>query len=254
MNLNANALRCDAACQTSRDPRLEAEIETYWDARSASFSQTRLHEWAGPDGKAWRALLQEHLPVRPLSILDIGTGAGFFPLLLSPLGHTVTGIDLSGSMIRQARENCLSAGIPAHFRKMNAQELEFADESFDVIVSRNLTWTLPDAMEAYREWHRVLRPQGLLFNFDSDYGQETFQKTQDQENVHASLSQQALDTCNDIKDQLLISQHRRPAWDAAFLRSLGMTVEVEADVAPRVHRDPCMHYDKVAVFGLFAQK
>lgn len=254
MPSNENALRREALHPTSRDLPLEAKIETYWDQRSQAFSKTRLQECSGPDGKAWLSLLREHLPARPLKVLDIGTGAGFFPLLLAPLGHDVTGIDLSGHMVKQARENCLAAGITAHFQKMNAQELDFPDASFDVVVSRNLTWTLPDAMEAYREWHRVLRPQGLLLNFDSDYGKETFHKTADQKNIHAALSQQTLDTCNDIKDHLLISHHRRPAWDASFLQSLGMTVTVEDDIAPRVHQDPLMHYDNVALFGLIAKK
>lgn len=254
MPSNENALLREELHPTSRDLPLEAKIETYWDQRSQAFSKKRLQECNGPDGLAWLALLQEHLPDRPLKILDIGTGAGFFPLILAPLGHAVTGIDLSGHMVQQARENCLAAGIRARFQKMNAQELDFADESFDVIVSRNLTWTLPDAMEAYREWHRVLRPEGLLCNFDSDYGKETFTRTADQKNIHAALSQQTLDTCNEIKDHLLISQHRRPAWDAAFLQSLGMTVTVETDIAPRVHQDPLMHYDNVALFGIIAKK
>lgn len=249
-----NALRREECQPTSRDFRLEKKIETYWNQRSAAFSQLRLQEAAGPNGEAWRTLLQEHLPDRRLSILDIGTGAGFFPLLLVPLGHEVTGVDLSEKMVQEARKNCLAAGVPARFRKMNAQALDFADESFDVILSRNLTWTLPDVMEAYREWHRVLRPQGIILNFDSDYGCKTFTKTKDADHVHASLSQETLTACNDIKHQLRISQHRRPFWDARFLHSLGMEVSVDADIAPRVQRDPSMHYDDVAVFGIHAKK
>mgnify|MGYP002658333993 FL=1 len=86
-----NALRREECQPTSRDFRLEKRIETYWNQRSAAFSQLRLQEAAGPNGEAWRTLLQEHLPNRRLSILDIGTGAGFFPLLLAPLGHEVVG-------------------------------------------------------------------------------------------------------------------------------------------------------------------
>ena len=157
-------------------------------------------------------------------------------------------------MVQEARKNCLAAGVPARFRKMDAQALDFADESFDVILSRNLTWTLPDVMEAYREWHRVLRPQGIILNFDSDYGCKTFTKTKDADHVHASLSQETLTACNDIKHQLRISQHRRPFWDARFLHSLGMEVSVDADIAPRVQRDSSMHYDDVAVFGIHAKK
>ena len=42
------------------------------------------------------------------------------------------------------------------FLVMDAEKLEFEDASFDMVISRNLTWTLPHAEEAYQEWKRVL--------------------------------------------------------------------------------------------------
>lgn len=156
---------------------LNREIETYWDTRSHDFSKVRQKELAGPSAKAWSQLLQAKLPqAKKLRILDIGTGAGFFAILLGRLGHDVTGIDMSGEMLHEAKLNALAYGVPAKFQKMNAQELDFASASFDVVISRNLTWTLPDVMAAYQEWHRVLKPDGLLLNFDSDYGLETSPK------------------------------------------------------------------------------
>ncbi|MCB7224967.1 class I SAM-dependent methyltransferase, partial [Anaerostipes caccae] len=81
-------------------------------------------------------------------------------------GHVMTGIDMSGEMLHEAKLNALAYGVPAKFKKMNAQELDFESESFDAVISRNLTWTLPDAMVAYQEWQRVLKPNGVLLNFD----------------------------------------------------------------------------------------
>lgn len=43
---------------------------------------------------------------------------------------------------------------------LDAEKPEFPDATFDVVVSRNLTWTLPHAEEAYREWTRVLKKGG----------------------------------------------------------------------------------------------
>ena len=140
---------------------LNREIEAYWDSRSDDFSKTRRKELEGPSAEAWRGLLKEKLPQgQKLRILDIGTGAGFFAILLGKMGHAVTGIDMSGAMLHEAKINALAYGVAAKFQKMNAQELDFESESFDVVISRNLTWTLPDAMAAYQEWHRVLKPQG----------------------------------------------------------------------------------------------
>ena len=109
--------------------QLDAKIEAYWDERSRDFSRLRQKELSGPCAAAWQAYLQEKLPVgKTLRALDIGTGAGFFAILLSRMGHKVTGIDMSGDMLHQAKQNVLAAGCSADFCKMNAQDLDFADD------------------------------------------------------------------------------------------------------------------------------
>lgn len=234
---------------------LNTQIEAYWDERSGDFSKLRLKELQGPCAAAWREFLQEKLAAdRPLQVLDIGTGPGFFAIILAGLGHEVTGIDMSADMLHQAKQNVLAAGCHAEFRKMNAQVLDFAAESFDVVISRNLTWTLPDVMQAYREWHRVLKKGGRLLNFDSDYGLVTFSRKEDQADVHANIRQELVTECNEIKDELRISTHRRPQWDAEFLGSLGMAVTVEEEIAPRVRVDKDMHFDTLPLFGIIASK
>ena len=47
--------------------------------------------------------------------------------------------------------------------------MELADETFDMVIP-GLTWTLPYAGHAYREWLRVLKHGGILLNFDANYG------------------------------------------------------------------------------------
>ena len=237
------------------NPQLNKQIESYWDMRSADFSKLRLKELTGPCGPAWNTLLAGKLETdKPLKILDIGTGAGFFAILLSQQGHEVTGIDMSGDMLHQAKQNVLAAGCHAEFVRMNAQELSFADAAFDVVISRNLTWTLPDVMQAYREWYRVLKKGGRLLNFDSDYGLITFSRKDEQKDVHANIKEELVTECNEIKDELRISTHRRPQWDAQFLQDLGMQVTIDDDIAPLVHVDPDMHFDTLPLFGLNAQK
>ncbi|WP_230578455.1 class I SAM-dependent methyltransferase [Selenomonas ruminantium] len=238
-----------------REQQLESLIETYWDERSEDFSKLRQKELSGPCAAAWQAYLAGKLAAdKPLKILDIGTGAGFFAVLLSRMGHQVTGIDMSADMLHQAKQNVLAAGCSAEFHKMNAQELDFAAETFDVVISRNLTWTLPDVMQAYREWQRVLKKGGRLLNFDSDYGLVTFSRKEDQADVHANIRQELVTECNDIKDELRISTHRRPEWDARFLRDLGMQVTVEEEIAPQVRTDKNMQFDTLPLFAIIASK
>lgn len=72
-------------------------------------------------------------------------------------GHEVIGVDLTADMITRAKELAAEEKADCTFQVMDAENLEFADEAFDMVISRNLTWTLPDAERAYSEWLRVLK-------------------------------------------------------------------------------------------------
>lgn len=239
----------------AREEVMEKRIESYWDKRSPAFSDVRRRELDGADAALWQKLLQRYVPQgAPLRVLDVGTGAGFFAVLFARLGHEITGVDMSAGMISEAERNLKAFGCRAKLQKMNAQQLDFPAATFDVVVSRNLTWTLPDAMQAYREWHRVLKVGGMLLNFDSDCGETIFSASGDQVSVHAGIGEALLAECNAIKDELRISTHRRPSWDMEILASLGFSVQCDADVAPLVHGDAHLHYDDVPLFGIYARK
>ena len=232
---------------------IERRIENYWNKRSSDFSRVRRIELVGANGEAWLSLIQNHLPSnKPLKILDVGTGAGFFAILLANYGHHVTGIDMSPKMIHESKKNMLNFGCRAEFIQMNAQELNFDDETFDVVISRNLTWTLPDVMQAYREWYRVLKFGGVLMNFDSDYGDKNFMN--EQTCAKAEVADEMLIECNDIKNSLKISTHTRPSWDVNFLETLNFfNVSFEKDISSYVHKDK-IDYDSVPLFAIFAKK
>ena len=231
---------------------IERRIENYWNKRSSDFSRVRRIELNGANGKAWLSLIQNHLPpTKSLKILDVGTGAGFFAILLANCGHHVTGIDMSPKMIHESKKNMFEFGIRAEFIQMNAQELNFDDEIFDVVISRNLTWTLPDVMQAYSEWHRVLKIGGILMNFDSDYGDKNFMN--EQTCAKAEVADEMLIECNDIKDSLKISTHTRPSWDINFLETLNFEVNFDEDISSFVHKDK-IDYDPVPLFAIYAKK
>lgn len=230
---------------------LSRRIEKYWDERSENFSKTRRIELSGTDGDAWRKILKKNLPDGKLKVLDVGTGAGFLAAILSELGHDVIGVDMSEKMLFEAEKNLRELNLTAEFRKMNAQKLEFADETFDVIVTRNLTWTLPDVKAAYREWRRVLKIGGVLMNFDSDYGEKTFS---DKFYTKTVVTDAQLSECDAIKNSVEISRRRRPMWDAGFLEGINFSVSLEEDISRAVHRDSRCDYDSVPIFAIFAVK
>ena len=229
---------------------LNRRIENYWDERSKSFSQSRRLELNGVDGLAWKNIFQKNLPAaKNLKILDVGTGAGFFAAILSKLGHKVIGVDMSTKMLGEAQKNLRELNLHADFHKMNAQKLDFDDETFDAIVTRNLTWTLPDVKAAYREWRRVLKVGGVLMNFDSDYGDKNFSTC-----TKTKITDELLSECDAIKNSLTISTRRRPMWDAGFLEGLNFSVRLDEDISHVVQRDNRCVYDSVPLFAICAVK
>jgi len=62
---------------------------------------------------------------------------------------------------------------------MNADRLYFESDTFDLVISRNVTWTIPDMEECYREWRRVLAPGGRVIVFDSNFNWNFFDPEHD---------------------------------------------------------------------------
>src|SRR5690606_36877543 len=58
-----------------------------------------------------------------------------------------------------------------HFHLADAEHTRLTDAGFDAIVCRHLVWTLTDPVAAFREWHRLLKPGGVLLFFDGDWAQ-----------------------------------------------------------------------------------
>ncbi|TDA64042.1 MAG: class I SAM-dependent methyltransferase [Clostridia bacterium] len=88
-----------------------------------------------------------------------GVGA-VVALILAELGHRVTGIDWSVTMLDQAREKAQKAGLEITFVEGEIENLPFPDASFDLVVARHVLWTLVLPEQTLAEWHRVLRPNG----------------------------------------------------------------------------------------------
>jgi ubiquinone/menaquinone biosynthesis C-methylase UbiE len=100
-------------------------------------------------------------------ILDIGTGTGIVALQGAQMvgaGGKVLGIDLSDGMLAAAEAKVSQAGFSnqVEFRKMDAEALDLADQSFDVVLSLFALFHFPNPLVALKEMLRVLRPGGRL--------------------------------------------------------------------------------------------
>ncbi len=70
---------------------------------------------------------------RSLKILDIGCGTGRHSIELAKRGYRVTGVDLSESQLKRAREKAKEAGVAVDFQKQDARSLPFKDQ-FDLAI------------------------------------------------------------------------------------------------------------------------
>ena len=239
---------------------IESRIMRYWTARSHDFGTVRKNELGSAMGRRWQEELQSHLPEGSgLRILDIGTGTGFFAILMARLGHRVTGIDLTPAMLVEAHALAEALNLDVEFLEMNAQRLDFQDESFDVILSRNLTWTLPEPVKAYQEWYRVLKKGGILMNFDADYAANVRSaSTQncavapDSPYGHVGMTAQMQQENDAITLAMDIGQPR-PQWDDRLLKALGFrSCQTDLTVGKRVLQQADLA--NAPMFGIFAIK
>ena len=89
------------------------DIESYWTTRTEGYSEVNQKELEGMQKAAWLQVLLEQFPPgekEELSILDIGTGPGFFPLILAQAGYRVTAVDYTENMLKKALENAGELG------------------------------------------------------------------------------------------------------------------------------------------------
>lgn len=235
-----------------RPEKIKKENRLYWTNRAKSYSALNQNELADNRHELWQHLLQKQISAhfsavspKNLRVLEIGTGPGFLSILLAEAGYRVTAVDLTPSMLEEAKQNAGSLSSAISFHEMDAERLSFPSESFDVVISRNVTWNLPHPKEAYAQWCRVLKPNGLLLNFDANWYHYLFFDNaaaaykNDRANVKKlGVTDQNIgkdfDVMEDIAKKVPLSHKIRPQWDADVLQKMGMRVSVDERIAEEV--------------------
>ena len=212
------------------------EIQEYWNARSNGFSSASVEELETESGEWWRGYFKQKISTESAEILDCGTGAGFFAVILSGLGHRVTAVDYSPEMLKRAGASLAGRNLEAELIAMDAQALQFQDNRFDVIVSRNLIWNLEQPECAYSELFRVLKPGGTLILEDGNYYlhlhdrayaaiHEESKKSRVGDTSHQRHNTDNVDMTiiERIAEHLPLSSRQRPQWDFEQLVRLGFS-------------------------------
>jgi phosphatidylethanolamine/phosphatidyl-N-methylethanolamine N-methyltransferase len=117
----------------------------------------------GPTLHPGRLVALERMGIRPGDrILEVGVGTGINTSLYPQNCH-VTGVDLSSSMLDKARERVAREGLRnVRLFEMDAQNLTFADGTFDIVYAPYLVSVVPDPVQVAREMRRVCKPGGKI--------------------------------------------------------------------------------------------
>ena len=238
---------------------IKQRITNYWSVRAEGFMQQRVREFKNEKRARWLAEIRRFIPEgRHLRVLDVGTGTGFFALIMAAEGHEAIGIDLTPDMIARAKETAELLDVPAEFYVMDAEQPAFLPECFDVILTRNLTWTLPHLKTAYRAWYKLLAPGGVLINFDADYCRalDSDDETELPENHAHKLVDPALISENEaITMEVGAYQMPRPQWDVQLLVEAGFErVTIDMGVFRRIYAEIDEFYNPTPIFTIAAYK
>lgn len=245
------------------------KIDEEWTASSDNYCRIVNDELNSFRAEAWTGKILGNAPPKQyLDILDAGCGPGFFSILLSRAGHRVIGLDGAEGMLNHACANAKKLGASPIFMHGDCHELPFADNSFDLIVSRNVTHALRDHRQVYAQWQRVLRPGGILLIFDAnwhlmntdpDIRAEFTRREEKCFEIYGSnfsgKDKREADEC-EIKRAHRLGTVMRPDWDVPLLKNVGFeNITFERDIIDGLWDDKeKLIYGATPMFMIFAQK
>lgn len=243
-------------------------VTSYWNERALSYSEANQEELAGIKRTVWQNLLLSHAPdSKPLRVLDIGTGPGFFAVIMAQAGHIVTAVDATTGMLEQAKTNALHYNVDINFVECDVHNLPFDDDSFDLIITRNVTWNLKKPDAAYQEWYRVLKTDGRLINFDANWylhlfdsvykaGFDQDRKNTQQQGIPDHYINTDTVTMTQIAEVLPLSKVLRPQWDATVLLNTGFKQCLfDVNIGEKVwDHEEKINYGSTPMFMIVAEK
>jgi ubiquinone/menaquinone biosynthesis C-methylase UbiE len=146
----------------SKGESFKDKVENYFDEFSSKYDQT-MHDRPHLVLTRLNTLLSEvKLPDDPVC-LDVACGSGISTLKLYEICRgtaKVYGIDISEKMIEEANKIAQQQGRDVVYYKMDAEELDFPNSTFDFVLSNMSLNYFPDKLKALSEVNRVLKPSG----------------------------------------------------------------------------------------------
>ncbi len=108
-------------------------------------------------------------------ILEVGVGTGL-SLPLYPENVSIIGIDISSDMLEHARARQARCGLEsvAGLMLMDAENMEFEDNSFDKVVAMYVASVVPDPGQLVNEMRRVCKPGGQIYMVNHFHSRNPF--------------------------------------------------------------------------------
>ena len=225
---------------------LENGMNNYWQQRSSSYSDQNMAQLFSEKRTAWENLIFGHgRETENMNVLDIGTGPGFFAILAAMRGHRVTAADMSPDMLEQARNNARLTGTDIDFVQVGRMR-PFEDESFDLIVSRDVTWTLTEPEKQLKHWAEKLKVGGTMLYFDaewyyylknSDY-RHSWEENRKKIIANGGFVYSQASKLESLAVNLPMTYKNRPLWDREYWAGQkGFTCEVYENLNSYVYNE-----------------
>lgn len=139
------------------DKRIDGGKAFDWGRTSADYAKYRD---IYPE-EFYQRILNRGLCTEGQNVLDLGTGTGVLPRNMFRFGAKWTGIDSSEEQIEQAKQMALAENMQIDFQAAAAEEIRFADESFDIVTACQCFWYF-DHAKLSPILARILKPEGKL--------------------------------------------------------------------------------------------
>ncbi|MBZ4686376.1 MAG: hypothetical protein PWQ96_1143 [Clostridia bacterium] len=94
-------------------------------------------------------------------VLEVGVGTGQ-NLPHYPPGCEVTGIDFSPEMLKRAKKRAKESPVPVKLLEMDAQNMDFPDNTFDTVLATCVFCSVPDPIKGLKELKRVCKSGGQI--------------------------------------------------------------------------------------------
>ncbi len=97
-----------------------------------------------------------------MKVLDVACGTGNLSLPAARAGAEVTGVDIAANLLQKATELAAQEKLSARFEEGDAEQLPYAEGSFDVVMTMFGAMFAPRAQQTGLELVRVCRPGGRI--------------------------------------------------------------------------------------------